>query len=116
MIQTHLRVPGPGLLVMLCLPSWCVRFPHNYCSVARFFRAADATCVLGSLFRNSPMTSGPLASHELVARHRGASRHMRWSYNAAFRAHNSLPWLAHGFIWLASRLLHTCLRGCWQSR
>ena len=30
----------------LRLPSWCARYPQIYCSVARFFRAADALAFL----------------------------------------------------------------------
>ena len=34
-------VPGQLLLCIVCLPSWCGRYLQGYCSVARFFRAAD---------------------------------------------------------------------------
>ena len=35
-----------GLLSVLCLPSWCGRYLQSSCSVARFFRAADALAFL----------------------------------------------------------------------
>ena len=51
-MKTHFLVPGQGLLIILCLPSLCGRYPQSYCSVARFFTAAEAPAFLCSCSGN----------------------------------------------------------------